>query len=89
VLVAVGSKPCTEGLGIDERIEKDNLGFVQVNNRYEITSIRLQGATSQKISILTLSRFLTLWTGFNWLRIGTTGELRDHGNEPFGNFVNS
>lgn len=32
VLVAVGRKPCTEGL---EKIEKGNRGFVQVNNRYE------------------------------------------------------
>ncbi|WP_264377766.1 MULTISPECIES: dihydrolipoyl dehydrogenase [unclassified Wolbachia] len=32
VLVAVGRKPCTEGL---EKIEKDSRGFVQVNNRYE------------------------------------------------------
>ncbi|MGL9718266.1 MAG: dihydrolipoyl dehydrogenase [Wolbachia sp.] len=32
VLVAVGRKPCTEGL---EKIEKDNRGFIQVNNRYE------------------------------------------------------
>ncbi|MGL9681842.1 MAG: dihydrolipoyl dehydrogenase [Wolbachia sp.] len=35
VLVAVGRKPCTEGLGIDEKIKKDNRGFIQVNNRYE------------------------------------------------------
>ncbi|MGL9758136.1 MAG: dihydrolipoyl dehydrogenase [Wolbachia sp.] len=35
VLVAVGRKPCTEGLGIDGKIEKDSRGFVQVNNRYE------------------------------------------------------
>ncbi|WP_341808617.1 dihydrolipoyl dehydrogenase [Wolbachia endosymbiont (group E) of Neria commutata] len=35
VLVAVGRKPCTEGLGIDSTVEKDNRGFVQVSNRYE------------------------------------------------------
>ncbi|MBV2145826.1 dihydrolipoyl dehydrogenase [Wolbachia endosymbiont of Listronotus oregonensis] len=35
VLVAAGRKPCTENLSIDEKIEKDNRGFVQVNNRYE------------------------------------------------------
>ncbi|NUY39638.1 dihydrolipoyl dehydrogenase [Wolbachia endosymbiont of Litomosoides brasiliensis] len=35
VLIAVGRKPYTEGLGIDEKIEKDNYGFIQVNNRYE------------------------------------------------------
>ncbi len=35
VLGAAGRKPCTENLGIDEKIEKDNRGFVQVNNRYE------------------------------------------------------
>ncbi|MDD9331683.1 MAG: dihydrolipoyl dehydrogenase [Wolbachia sp.] len=35
VLVAVGRRPCTEGLGVDGTIEKDNRGFVQVNNRYE------------------------------------------------------
>ncbi|WP_168464503.1 dihydrolipoyl dehydrogenase [Wolbachia endosymbiont of Ctenocephalides felis wCfeT] len=35
VLVAVGRKPCTEGLGIDDKIGKDNRGFIQVNNKYE------------------------------------------------------
>ncbi|WCR58439.1 dihydrolipoyl dehydrogenase [Wolbachia endosymbiont of Ctenocephalides felis wCfeJ] len=35
VLIAVGRKPCTEGLGIDEKVEKDNRGFIQVNSGYE------------------------------------------------------
>lgn len=35
VLVSVGRKPCTDGLGIDEKIEKDNRGFIQVNSKYE------------------------------------------------------
>ncbi|QKX01191.1 dihydrolipoyl dehydrogenase [Wolbachia endosymbiont of Dipetalonema caudispina] len=35
VLVAVGRKPYVEGLGIDDRIKRNNYGFIQVNNRYE------------------------------------------------------
>ncbi|WCR53610.1 MAG: Dihydrolipoyl dehydrogenase 3 [Wolbachia endosymbiont of Ctenocephalides orientis wCori] len=35
VLVSVGRKPCTDGLGIDGKIEKDKHGFIQVNNKYE------------------------------------------------------
>ncbi|MGL9733246.1 MAG: dihydrolipoyl dehydrogenase [Wolbachia sp.] len=35
VLIAVGRKPCTDDLGIDKKIKKDNRGFIQVNNRYE------------------------------------------------------
>ncbi|WP_333024050.1 dihydrolipoyl dehydrogenase [Wolbachia endosymbiont of Pentidionis agamae] len=35
ILMAVGRKPFTDGVGIDDKIVKDNRGFIQVNNKYE------------------------------------------------------
>ncbi|WFW29718.1 MAG: dihydrolipoyl dehydrogenase [Wolbachia endosymbiont of Menacanthus eurysternus] len=35
VLVAIGRKPYTDNLGIDNKIKKDNFGFIKVNNKYE------------------------------------------------------
>lgn len=35
ILLAVGRKPLTDGLGINDKVLQDNRGFIQVNIRYE------------------------------------------------------